>query len=398
MGTAVAIRGGFGSLEKMRSYGRNLVQGAAFGGSDLEGKDLLVLDHKEGYWRFGQESGELTEKDLLAVNPMSFQHGYVAFGKEGMAVDLDGNPAQVMVSADFTMPNRDDLPELELVRFKRGEPEREPDWKLCRSVDLVVVEGPNKGQELRYAPTSRGGTRMVLKLQAEVGRRFEAEDLQCVPLVELFAEPYKHRTYGKIFNPIAEIIEWTDLEDDGTTAQKHPKKGEKTAKGAPVDTRKGSRDDEDDEPEDKPRGRRGRDEDNEPKRTTKGRRGRDEDAEAEEEEEAPRVGKGRRGRGDDDGEKPARGRSARRGRDEDDEPEEDNRRERKSSRRSRDEEDEPEDKPRGKAARRGRDEEDEPEDNRRERKSSRRGREEPEEEEAAGPRGRRASAGGRSRH
>ena len=418
MGTAIAIRG-FGNIEKMKSLGRKMTQQAYFGGGTEDMKPILQLDKDEGYWRFGSDGDELTEKDVIAVNPASFRHGYVAFGKEGtgVALTLDGDSAEVMVPFDFDPPIRDELPELELVRFKRGEPEREPDWKFCRSVDMVVVEGPNKGAEFVYKPTSRGGGRMVAKLQAEIGRRMEDGTEECVPLIELFSESYKHRTYGKIYNPTFEIIEWVTPDEDGTgedddtKPQKHPKKGERTAKGDLVDQREDEpEDDGEDEEDAKParKGRRAAKEDAKPAR--KGRRSRavepedDGPEEDEPEEDEPEETTRRRGSRRADVKERTKADTARRSRrgreeepEEDDEPEEDAKPARRGRGR-RDDRDKAVEARQERRGRRGRDTEDEDDGEEEAPRVRRRNRDtEDEDEGKRGPRGRNASGGRRSR-
>lgn len=391
MGTAVAIRG-FGGMAKVQAYGQRLQQQAHFGGMDDGGLPILTLDKDEGYWRFGENNTELEEGDLLAVNPISFRHGYVAFGKagDGLAETLDGEKAEVMQPMEFDLPTRDELPELELVTFKRGEKPREPDWQLCLSLELVVIEGPNKGETLIYKPLSKGGLRMVRKIMAEVGRKLAEGEEDCVPLIELYVDkPYKSKYGSKVYNPLFEVIEWTTPEDDGKDApkaEKHPKKGETTAKGDPVDTRKSSksREVEDDDADDSRSTKRRQGRDEEPAKKTRSGRGREV-----EEEDAPEEGtRSRRGRD----EEPAKEeRRSRRGRDEDAEGEAEEPRGKRSARGGRGEVDDAKSDS-GRSTRRARQDDDEEEAPR-----TRRGAKDDSEDEREGVRGRRAAGGRRTR-
>lgn len=375
MGTAVAIRG-FGGGERLQAYGRNIAQQAQFGGMDDGGLPILSLDKDEGFWRFGEDNTELDEKDLLAVNPISFVHGYVAFGKEGLAETLDGDKAEVMVPADGPLPHRDTLPELELVKLKRGEEAREPSWQLCMGVQMVIIEGPNEGTTVIYKPMSKGGQRMVRKLMAEIGRRLEDGREDCVPLIEVWSEDYKHRTYGKIFNPLFEVVEWTTAEDDGSERPAAKVNGKKAGPAIESKTKKPVDEDE----------RR-------PARGTRTTRGRDvEETEAEEvEDEKPARGSRR---GGDVAKEPAKPARSARGRDRDDEEVEEveeERGSRRSARGGRDKVDEPKSDSR-RSTRRARDDVEEEEAPR-----TRRGARDADEDAGEAVRGRRASAGRRSR-
>lgn len=41
------------------------------------------------------------------------------------------------------------------------------------------------------------------------GRRVQNEKVPGLPVVELKADSYKHRRYGKIFTPLMIVVEWT---------------------------------------------------------------------------------------------------------------------------------------------------------------------------------------------
>lgn len=349
----------FGSLDAVQKYANALAGVSLLVGADND-RDILNVQPDEGYWCFGQDKTELHETDLVALNPSSFRHGYIAFSGKDVAFDLDGNPAEVLLSVTQPLPYVEDLPELEPIKGRRGEKDRPPSWQLQIAVDMVVIEGPNKGAELVYKPTSRGGLKMLRKLTEEVARKLASGDATVVPVLELFTDSYNNKTYNKrVYTPEFAIVEWVGLDETEfkaekadskrgkgkTEPEKHPKRGERTAKGAPVDSRRAVRDepvgdegDEDDDPaprsrgraardeEPAPRGRRGRApvEDEEPR--TRSRRGRDEEeveepaprgrrgrepVEDETEAEEPRTARSRRGREDEEtSDTPVRGRRA----------------------------------------------------------------------------------------
>lgn len=418
MGNALVLKA-FGGVEAAKKYAAAAYAVISTIGMGNDGKPILRLT-EDGDWIFGQDETPLHKTDLLAINPASFRHGYIAFDDKGVAFDVHGDPAEILQPIVQPLPYRDDLPELEEPRGKRSK--RVPKWQDQLALDLIVVDGKNKGAEMVYKPTSVGGLRMCAKLIGEVARRLEADELEIVPLVELFSSSYFNRTWNKdVAVPEHAIIEWREFDDaefvatapakaksNGKGAEKVSTSGarevdpkEKTRRGDDVDTRRSSRRRDDDEDQ-APRSRRGapredevddQDEDGEPRRTRRergveaptdkvvrardraertdddrpARRGRsvEDVADEVEEDEAPR--RSRRGRD----EEPAEGRS-RRGRDDD----ADDAKPAARSRRGRDEaEEEVEERAAPRRARRDDDEDD----------------------RAAGPRGRKAASGGRRR-
>jgi hypothetical protein len=406
MGNALVLKA-FGGVEAAKKYAAAAYAVISTIGMGNDGKPILRLT-EDGDWIFGQDETPLHKTDLLAINPASFRHGYIAFDDKGVAFDVHGDPAEILQPIVQPLPYRDDLPELEEPRGKRSK--RVPKWQDQLALDLIVVDGKNKGAEMVYKPTSVGGLRMCAKIIGEVARRLEADELEIVPLVELFSSSYFNRTWNKdVAVPEHAIIEWREFDDaefvatapakaksNGKGAEKVDPK-EKTRRGDDVDTRRSSRRRDDDEDQ-APRSRRGapredevddQDEDGEPRRAKRERPARDDGERparraARDEEPAPRRG---RSVDDDAGEveEDEAPRRSRRGRDE--EPAE------SRSRRGRD--DDADDAKPAARARRGRDEAEEEVE---ERAAPRRARRDDDEDDrAAGPRGRKAASGGRRR-
>ena len=203
-------------------------------------RDILRCDKDTGVWTFGQENIPLDNAEL-AINPLSFKHGYIAFDDKGsIAVDCYDEPCSIFVALTTPLPRMENLPEID--QPKRGKP---AEWRLQMGFDALIITGPHKGAELVYKPTSHGGLKMVSKLSAEILRRWDSELNDIVPVVELFSGSYNKKTHGKIITPEAEILAWIEFDDDAlelaapaTEPEKHPKRGETTAKGRAVDERK----------------------------------------------------------------------------------------------------------------------------------------------------------------
>jgi hypothetical protein len=325
MGTAVAERKG-SAVARQASY-TSALYGLNDGGGDFDGRPLLRL--KDGEWLFGEADDVLDNEDVLAVNSRTIKQGWICFNDKNEPAETEAG-----LVADFLWPVDQALDEdaiydehpLPEVKGKRATPLA---YRMQVSLELVVVKGPNKGTELIYKTTSTGGKRMVAKIAGEIGRRIDNGDENEVPLIALWSESYWNRTWKKdIWNPKHDLLDWVtvdtyewDGDEDDDEPKKHPRPGEKTKAGDPVDSRRKGRkaDADDDKPARGTRGRKAKQPDPEPEEDDEPEEAYDDDVEDDEDEAPPaRQTRGRQAR-------PARGTPARgvRGKPADDEPEDD---------------------------------------------------------------------------
>jgi hypothetical protein len=80
---------------------------------------------------------------------------------------------------------------------------------------LKCLTGEDKNMEARYTTTSVGGKRSVQSLAMEIAAQVEKDQSKPVPVVRLKKDHYTHKSYGKIFTPVFEIVEWIGM-DGGT--------------------------------------------------------------------------------------------------------------------------------------------------------------------------------------
>lgn len=355
MSNALVAR--MGNADAITAYTSALYNiGATLGSYD--GRSILRLDKDTGEFIFGEGDTYLAEDDLVAVMPTSFKEGWIAFtDKNDLAETVNGDAADFLFPIGKA-PTEDDMYDnhpLELP--KRG---REPEYKHQLACEMVIVSGPNKGEELVYKTTSTGGRRMMAKLAAEIGRKMERGDELCVPVVELFSSSYHNKKFNsRVYNPEFDIEEWVSLDSedfdggDEQEEERNPKRGERTAKGHLVDDRKSARgkkardeeeeDDGNEEPEEETRRTRGRGKDKADDDGATRSRGRGRSRNEEEEDEAPTRprGRGRSRAEEDEGEaeeKPARRSRGRRDEADDDGGEQDEKPARRSRSRGRDDE------------------------------------------------------------
>jgi len=190
---------------------------ASVGGSD--GVAILKMD-KTGHWVFGADQTEVEEGSTWAVNPFSFVHGYIAWG--------DGE-----VLAEKMVPVSDPLPEVD-----PAPPQAKRGWELQIGMGLKCLSGEDEGLDVRYCVTSVGGKRAVQKLALDIAAQVETDQSKPVPTVKLKKDHYTHKSYGRIFTPVFDIVNWLGL--DGKQDEAPPAEAAPVAEAAPTRRRRAS--------------------------------------------------------------------------------------------------------------------------------------------------------------
>jgi hypothetical protein len=163
-------------------------------GGDV-GVAIIKMD-KGGHWVFGAEQTEIEEGSTWAVNPLSFVHGFIAWG--------DGEVlGEKMVSIANPLPDLDEAP-----------PGAKKGWESQVGMSLKCVSGEDKGLEARYTVTSVGGKRAVQTLAVALADQVEKDQSKPVAIVRLKKDSYQHKSYGKIYTPVFEIVEWMSMDGE----------------------------------------------------------------------------------------------------------------------------------------------------------------------------------------
>ena len=159
---------------------------------------ILKMD-KTGHWVFGADQTEVEPDATWAINPFSFIHGFIAWG--------DGEVlGEKMVSVSQPLPEMEAAP----AGAKRG-------WETQVGMSLKCLSGEDKDMEARFSSTSVGGKRAVQTLAVAIANQVEADQTKPVPVVRLKKDHYSHKSYGKIYTPVFEIVEWVGM--DGAPAE-----------------------------------------------------------------------------------------------------------------------------------------------------------------------------------
>jgi hypothetical protein len=81
-------------------------------------------------------------------------------------------------------------------------------------MSLKCISGEDKGMEARFTTTSVGGKRAVQTLAVALAEQVEKDQSKPVPVVRLKKDHYSHKSYGKIYTPVFEIVEWVSMDGE----------------------------------------------------------------------------------------------------------------------------------------------------------------------------------------
>ena len=192
------------NLVKFASAGLPAVQTLATSLRTLETvapmSSAIIKMDKTGHWVYGADQTEAEDDARWAVNPFSFVHGFITWG--------DGEVlAEKMASVTQPLPELDAAP-----------PSAKKGWEQQVGLMLKCLTGEDAGLECRYTTTSVGGKRAVQTLAVAIAAQVEKDADKPVPIVILKKDHYQHRSYGRIYTPVFEIVEWVSM--DGEDVQK----------------------------------------------------------------------------------------------------------------------------------------------------------------------------------
>jgi hypothetical protein len=189
-----------GNLVKFAQAGLPAVQTLATSLRTLETvapmSSAIIKMDKTGHWVYGADQTEAEDDARWAVNPFSFVHGFIAWG--------DGEVlAEKMASVTQPLPELDAAP-----------PSAKKGWEQQVGLMLKCLTGEDAGLECRYTTTSVGGKRAVQTLAVAIAAQVEKDPERPVPIVTLGKDHYQHKSYGRIYTPVFEIVEWVSMDGE----------------------------------------------------------------------------------------------------------------------------------------------------------------------------------------
>jgi len=192
-------------------------------GGDQQYLKMLTKGRDAGTWVYGQEETEVEEGSLWAINPLSIKHGYVAWDTHA-----GGAPVQeIMVSINRQLPSKDSLPVLPPGTPSKKAPNVPVDLEYAdqRSFDAVCISGADEGVTVEYKQSSAGSMKLFSKVVNALLDQVSKGDA-IVAVGKWGFSSYDHKTYGEIYNPEFEIVEWRTVEDTSPAEAKTEVKDE----------------------------------------------------------------------------------------------------------------------------------------------------------------------------
>ena len=164
------------------------------------GKPFLRL-HPDGEgWIYGADSTQVEDGSRWAVNPYSFQTGWVCWADP----KKNGNRREKLGEVMGSIANPPSIPETDH-SAKGGS------WSEQFGFILVCVHGEDAGTEVVFQATSYGGKAAYDAVFQATANRPSPE--YCFPIVELLVSSYMNKTYGKkVYAPVFEIVDWANTE------------------------------------------------------------------------------------------------------------------------------------------------------------------------------------------
>ena len=168
--------------------------------TDASASTAIIKMDRTGHWVFGADQTEAEDDARWAVNPFSFVHGFIAWG--------DGE-----VLAEKLVPVTEPLPELET-----APPGAKKGWEPQTGLSLKCISGEDAGMEARFTTTSVGGRKAVQTLAVAIAAQVEKDQSKPVPVVRLGKDHYTHKSYGRIYTPVFEVVEWVSMNGEADEA------------------------------------------------------------------------------------------------------------------------------------------------------------------------------------
>lgn len=202
--STASVGGAVGALKNLKAGLQNVRDNTKPKG----GEPILRLG-RDGIWIFGADNLEVEDGSTWAVNPLSLQHGYLCWKviPEGSkeSPELLG---EEMVSMFDAKPNKASLPDY-------GHP-----WADCLSFNLLCLSGDDKGEQTLFKTTSTGGLRATREFIAVLMDQLDKDESKPVPVIKLKSDNYKHKTYGKTYFPVFEVVQFVPMDAAPTESDK----------------------------------------------------------------------------------------------------------------------------------------------------------------------------------
>jgi hypothetical protein len=149
---------------------------------------------KTGAWSYGTDETPIGEDDKVYVDPMGFVHGWQCWAD----TDRPGVDAELL--GDIIVPMFEPMPE-----HPTAVPQNGREWAEARGMSVLL-----DGHKLVYTTTSKGGCGAIAGLAEAYAVQYRKDPTRMIAVLRLTSDSYKHKnkTYGKIYVPQFDVVDW----------------------------------------------------------------------------------------------------------------------------------------------------------------------------------------------
>jgi hypothetical protein len=174
----------------------------------VRGEGAYFSFGKDGLWSFGAEDLEVTDEDRFLIDLESLSTGFVCwtdYSKE-----------------DLLKKKKNEKLGARMLPISQGEVDYDtlPDhsWPWKRQVAFAgrFLNDPYAGKIAKFESSSGGGddafaavtSAIFARLQDQVSQGVDPSAIALYPVVKLSNTHYMHKTYGKTYKPVFDIVGW----------------------------------------------------------------------------------------------------------------------------------------------------------------------------------------------
>ena len=189
--------GALTSLAALQTALANVNTAAIIGRSGLP---MMLFKAREGSgaWGYGQRRIIPEPDSRWAINPLTFQRGYIAFGPDKKVLGEHlASIAKPMIDVT-TLPNVN------------------APWQEEWTVNLKCHDGADAGVEVIFKANTDGGIKAIVTVielvRNQIDRGQDEHKGKIAPIAKLERDSYPHPQYGKINIPVLTVVDWMPLD------------------------------------------------------------------------------------------------------------------------------------------------------------------------------------------
>ena len=205
-GKAVAPAPAAGALTSLAALqtALNNVDTASVGGRS--GLPMMQFKSRENAWSFGQRRTTPEDGSRWALNPLTFQRGYICFSNDNKVL------GERLVPVSQEMPDPTTLPD------------KGADWQEEWAVNLKCLTGVDGGTEVVFKSTTVGGIQAINGVIDMVRDRLNGGQHggKVAPVLHIEKGSYPHGEHGRIPIPVFVLVEWISLDGPAPAPEPEP--------------------------------------------------------------------------------------------------------------------------------------------------------------------------------